>query len=357
MSGDASTIPVFAPMKNVNLLKAARGEKPDRVPVWLMRQAGRHLPEFREAREKNDFLSICRDPKLATEVTLQPLARYDLDAAIIFSDILTIPDAMGMELSMVKGKGPTFETPLDLNEHGLDTDVTSVCEKLGYVYAAITECRLQLNGRVPLIGFSGCPFTLLGYMMEGGGSKTYSKTRAAFYNNFEKFENMIMILSDLIIEYLNRQIQAGAQLVQLFESNAVYISPPMVACFSKSIKKIANKVKERNPDIPITVFAKDANKSLIDGLKDTKSIDVFSVDWSRTGEEAREAYGDKFTLQGNLDPATLYASEDVIKDATSAMINSFGSTKYIANIGHGVYPDIPITGVKAFVDAVHAHPI
>jgi len=348
----------FAPLQNDNLLKVARGEKPDRIPIWIMRQAGRHLPEFREFRQKHDFLSICRDAKLATEVTLQPVRRYDLDAAIIFSDILTIPDAMGLELQMIPGKGPVFTHKLDLENYQkqLDLGVNSICTKLQYVYNAITECRTQLNGKIPLIGFSGAPFTLLTYMIEGESSKVFSKSRAAFYKDKQNFQNMITILSDIIVEYCRRQIDAGAQLIQIFESHALYICPEMADMMGASIVSICERLKSSHPETPLTVFAKDASNSLIDILNKCKSINNFSVDWNRTGKEAREVYGSngkQFALQGNLDPTVLYASGDVIEEQVYKMVESFGSANYIANLGHGIYLDTPIEGVLKYIETVH----
>lgn len=350
----------FAPLQNDNLLRAARGEKPDRIPVWIMRQAGRHLPEFREFRKEHDFMSICRNAKWATEVTLQPVRRYDLDAAIIFSDILTIPDAMGLELQMIPGKGPVFTHKLDLAnyEKQLDLNINSVCDKCQYVNNAITECRTQLAGKIPLIGFSGAPFTLLTYMIEGESSKVFSKSRAAFYQNKKDFGKMIQILSDIIVEYCRRQIDAGAQLIQLFESHALYICPEMSEMMGNSIISICNRLKETHPDVPLTVFAKDASKSLIDILNKCGNIDCFSIDWNRTGEEARNAYASNgitnYTLQGNLDPCVLYAEGDVIEEQTRKMIKSFGSKNYISNLGHGIYLDMPIEGVLKYIETVHS---
>jgi len=351
----------FPKLQNDNFLRAARGEKVDRVPVWLMRQAGRHLPEFKAFREKHDFLEICKDPKLCTEITLQPVNRYDLDAAIIFQDILTIPDAMGLELSMVKGVGPVFAKEFNLEQSyknsQFDINITSICDKLSYVYNSLTHCRKELNGKIPLIGFSGAPFSLLGYMIEGKSSKTWAKTRATFYKYRDNFEEFINFMSNVIIEYCVRQIHGGAQLIQIFESNGMYISPEMVDICGSAIVKVVAGIKKQCPDSLVTVFCKDANNEMVALLSKCEFINVFSVDWSRTPKEARKIYsqnGIEFSLQGNLDPPILYSDPETVKDLTIKMVQEFGTSKYIANLGHGVYPDIPIKGVEAFIEAVHS---
>ncbi|CAG2100664.1 unnamed protein product [Medioppia subpectinata] len=351
----------FPVLKNDVMVRAARGEAVGRVPVWVMRQAGRYLPEFQEFRKKHDFFEICRTPELAAEVTLMPIRRYDLDAAIIFSDILVIPQALGMEVQMVGGVGPVLPNPLVKPEDvktllKLDVDVE---KELHYVMEAITLTRHKLDGKVPLIGFSGAPFTLMGYMIEGGGSKTLSKTKKWLYQNPEESLQLLDQLSDVIIQYLVAQVKAGAQLLQVFESNAGFLGPKQFNKFSLPfLKKISEKVKQsltdlNVPTVPMIVFAKDAHFG-IESLSHSQ-YDVISIDWAIEPSEARSLAGPKVTLQGNLDPCALYSDVQQIDLMVKEMVESFGTNRYIANLGHGIYPDVNPQHLAVFIDSVHKY--
>ncbi|XP_059468498.1 uroporphyrinogen decarboxylase [Neocloeon triangulifer] len=349
----------FPVLKNDRLLRAARGEEVDKIPVWVMRQAGRYLPEFREFRSKHDFFTICQTPELAAEITLQPIRRYDLDASIIFSDILVIPQALGMVVEMRPGVGPVLPDPLvtpsDLKklEHPVNVN-----EKLGYVFEAITLTRHKLEGKVPLIGFSGAPWTLMGYMIEGGGTKTMSKAKAWLYRHPEASKELLDLLTDVIVDYLVGQVQAGAQLLQLFESNAEYLGPelfnqfalPAIAAINKRVRE---KVTQLNLEqVPMTVFAKGAHYALEELSK--CGYDVISLDWTMDPELARKRVGPNITLQGNLDPCALYAPKGKLEEAVKEMVGKFGKRRYIANLGHGIYPDMDPESVKTLIDTIHS---
>ncbi|XP_067893089.1 uroporphyrinogen decarboxylase isoform X2 [Heterodontus francisci] len=314
MDGDFIASKDFPPLKNDTFLKAAWGEVTDYVPVWCMRQAGRYLPEFRETRATQDFFTTCRTPAICCELTLQPLRRFPLDAAIIFSDILVIPQALGMEVTMVPGKGPTFPEPLtepvDLVKLQENVDVT---QELAYVFQAIMLTRHKLKGKVPLIGFSGAPWTLMAYMIEGGGSNTMAKAKRWLYQYPEASHKLLKILTNVIIDYLVGQVTSGAQIV----------------------------------------FAKDAHYALEDISQ--SGYEVVGLDWTIQPKVARERTGEKVTLQGNMDPCALYASKDKISATVKKMIEEFGTQRYIANLGHGMYPDMDPEHVATFVDAVHTH--
>ncbi|KAJ1526169.1 hypothetical protein ONE63_009328 [Megalurothrips usitatus] len=350
----------FPALKNDLLLRAARGEPVDRVPVWIMRQAGRYLPEFREVRSKHDFFTICQTPELAAEITLQPIQRFDLDAAIIFSDILVIPQALGMTVEMRPGVGPVLpqplETPADLKK--LITPV-NVTEQLGYVFKAITLTRQKLAGKVPLIGFSGAPWTLMGYMIEGGGSKTLSKAKAWLYQHPQSSRDLLKLITDVVVDYLIEQAAAGAQLLQVFESNAEYLGPDLfrefaLPCIQDISRRVKAGVKAQNlGDIPMTIFAKGAHYALKE-LADS-GYDVMGIDWTVDPVVAREAVaGKKITLQGNFDPCGLYAPPEEIQKRVKIMVEKFGKTAYIANLGHGIYPDMKPEHAEAFINAVHS---
>lgn len=352
----------FPPLKNDRLLRAARGEKVDRTPVWVMRQAGRYLPEFRAVRAKHNFFEICQTPDLAAEVTLQPIQRFDLDAAIIFSDILVVPQALGLTVEMRAGEGPVLPEPLknpdDLNR--LNKSV-NVFEKLDYVGQAITLTRKKLDGKVPLIGFAGAPWTLMCYMIEGGGSKTMSKAKKWIYQWPEESKLLLSIITDVTVDYLTMQAKSGAQLLQVFESNAEYLGPKQFNEFSLPyLRRIASRVKENLRvngggevgDVPMTVFAKGAHYALKE-LADS-DYNVIGVDWTVDPVLARNQIGTNKTLQGNLDPCALYSSKETIGKLAKDMVKSFGKTGYIANLGHGIYPDVDPDNLKVFIDSVHS---
>uniref|UniRef100_A0A8B9MZB3 Uroporphyrinogen decarboxylase n=1 Tax=Accipiter nisus TaxID=211598 RepID=A0A8B9MZB3_9AVES len=313
MEGGERLLPKgFPKLKNDTFLRAARGEETEHTPVWCMRQAGRYLPEFRETRAAQDFFATCRSPKLCCELTLQPLRRFPLDAAIIFSDILVVPQALGMEVVMVPGKGPTFTEPLkeveDLLKLRQKVDVTA---ELGYVFQAITLTRHSLEGRVPLIGFSGAPWTLMSYMIEGGGSTTMAKAKSWLYRHPEASHRLLRLLADVVTDYLVGQVAAGAQALQLFESHAGHLGPeqfqdfalPYIRDISQAVK---SKLKEEAlPLVPMIIFAKDAHYALRDLAH--AGYEVVGLDWTIRPQEARAQTGKDVTLQGNLDPCALYA--------------------------------------------------
>lgn len=348
----------FPRLTNDRLLKAAKGEEVDKIPVWIMRQAGRYLPEFRESRTKHDFFQICQTPELACEVTLQPINRYsDLDASIIFSDILVIPQALGMVVEMRPGVGPVFpqplEAPQDISRLVYPIDV---CKELKYVMEAITLTRHKLLGRVPLIGFSGAPWTLMGYMIEGGGSKTMSKSKKWLYEYPEESKQLLNMLTEVVSEYLVGQVKAGAQLLQLFESSAEHLGPDLFRGFAlPCIREISKtvKVKLGQGKVPMTIFAKGAHYALED--LGVSGYEVVGVDWTVDPAEARRRVGPGITLQGNLDPCALYSGEQQLTQLTDDMVKKFGKHRYIANLGHGIYPDMDPAKVEAFLKSVHTH--
>lgn len=348
----------FPPLKNDRLLKAAKGLPVDKVPVWVMRQAGRYLPEFQEVRAKNDFFKVCRTPELACEVTLQPLRRYKhLDASIIFSDILVIPQAIGMTVEMHPGVGPVFPEPLNSPEDLKKLTPEGAISRLQYVADAITLTRHKIDGQVPLIGFTGAPFTLMGYMIEGGGSKTMSKTKEWLEKYPEDVKKLLQLLTDLIVDYLVMQVDAGAQLLQVFESSADHLTSEQFASTSGPyVKQIRSKVKQKLaeanlPDVPMTLFAKGAGSSL--KLQSEFGYEVLGIDWTVDPIEARKMVGDNITLQGNLDPQDLYKTPEEIKQMTIEMVRKFGKDRYIANLGHGITPATPLESMTAFTEAVH----
>ncbi|XP_058979584.1 uroporphyrinogen decarboxylase-like isoform X2 [Musca domestica] len=347
----------FPALKNDNVLKAARGEPVDRVPVWVMRQAGRYLPEFQEVRKEHDFFTVCRTPELACEVTMQPLRRFDLDASIIFSDILVIPQAFGMTVEMHPGVGPVFPEPLQTPADLAKLKPEGAVERLSYVGDAITMMRHMLDGKVPLLGFTGAPWTLMGYMIEGGGSKTMSKAKAWLKNYTDDSKKLLDMLASSIVDYLEMQVKAGAQMVQVFESSAEHLSKEeFLTWCAPYLKDIASKLKQRLseqniPLVPMTIFAKGAGHSLAEQA--TFGYDVISLDWTVDPEEARKQVGPNITLQGNLDPQDLYKTPEEIRELATTMVRKFGKTRYIANLGHGITPQTPIVSMEVFVDAVH----
>jgi len=336
-------------LKNDLLLRAARGEKIERVPVWLMRQAGRILPQYRALRNSlSGFKELVETPELACEVTLQPIDELDVDAAIIFSDILVIPEAMGLPYEMVEKKGPHFPKTIQTIEEVNALKVAEVND-IAYTIEAIKLTKKELNGRVPLIGFAGAPWTIFSYMVEGGGSKTFSNAKAKLYKDPHLSHQLLAKITQSTIVYLKGQIAAGADLVQVFDSWAGILSPTQYAEFAfPYLKKICDAIDE----VPITVFAKGAYfaRQAISEL----DCSVVGVDWNMNIAKTRQIINNK-TLQGNLDPCQLYASLPEVKKATQTMLDQFGGQRHIANLGHGVYPDTPLDNVKCFVDTVKEH--
>ncbi|KAJ8725008.1 hypothetical protein PYW07_015966 [Mythimna separata] len=348
----------FPELKNERLLRAALGKEVDKVPVWVMRQAGRYLPEFQAVRAKHDFFTVCRTPELACEVTLQPLRRYPhLDASIIFSDILVIPQALGMTVEMHPGVGPVFPTPLQDPAEINDLKEERAVSRLAYVGKAITLTRHRIEGKVPLIGFTGAPFTLMGYMIEGGGSKTMSKTKEWLEKYPKDVHKLLALLTRVIIDYLLMQVESGAQLLQVFESSADHLNREQFIEFSAPyLKDIRSGVKkgitEKNLEqVPMTVFAKGGGPYL--DVQTELGYETIGLDWTVDPEEARKVVGNDITLQGNLDPQDLYKTPEEITKMTIEMAQKFGKKRYIANLGHGITPQTPLESMKAFTEAVH----
>jgi len=334
--------------QNDLILRAARGENTERVPVWLMRQAGRILPEYRAVREKlSGFIELCTTPALAAEVTIQPVDILGVDAAIIFSDILVIPEAMGLPYEMQESKGPYFPNVI---KSAADIDrllSTDAADHLQYVYDAIDLSVKELNGRVPLIGFAGAPFTILAYMIEGQGSKTFAKARRFLYTEPVLAHRLLEKITLATIEYLKRQMKAGAAMYQIFDSWAGILPPDQYREFSlKYIKVICESI----PEVPRTVFSKGAF-FVREDFNDFP-CETIGLDWNMDIAESRKMVGPNKTLQGNLDPCALYLPEEQIRAKTKEMLDAFGYHRHIANLGHGLYPDTDKEKVKYFVDTV-----
>jgi uroporphyrinogen decarboxylase len=338
-------------LKNDLLLRAAKGEKVERTPVWLMRQAGRILPEYRKVRASvSGFIELAQTPELAAEVTIQPVDILDVDAAIIFSDILVIPEAMGLPYEMIEKKGPKFPETIKSKADVDKLRVADVAESLSYVTKAIEITKKELNGRVPLIGFAGAPWTIFAYMVEGSGSKTFSRAKAMLYTEPELSHQLLQKITDSTIVYLKGQISAGADLVQVFDSWAGILSHDQYKEFSiPYIKKIADAIQ----DVPKTIFAKDAHAAFAD--LSTLDYQTIGLDWTMNPNTVRNIVGENKTLQGNLDPCVLYADKETIQKHTKKMLSEFGKGRHIANLGHGVYPDINPEHVKWFIEAVKEH--
>ncbi len=343
-------------LQNDLYLRALRREQTERTPVWLMRQAGRYLPEYRRVRaQAGDFMTLASTPEMACEVTIQPLERFPLDAAIIFSDILTIPDAMGLGLYFVQGEGPKFKKPITCEKQITDLPVPEA-EDLQYVMDAISLTSRTLNGRVPLIGFSGSPWTLLTYMIENGGSKTYAKSKGFLYKTPELAHQLLNKLSQSIIKYLIGQIQSGASAVQIFDSWGGVLSPADFKHFSlQYMQQIIDGIKAAGfADTPIILFSKGANQSLT-ALSET-GCHGLGVDWTININDAQQLTGGRVALQGNLDPATLYAPDEHINQAVKHVVDTYGNQPgHIFNLGHGMQPDMSPEKVGVLVDAVRQH--
>jgi len=335
-------------LKNDLLLRAARGEKTERTPVWLMRQAGRILPEYRAVRDSvSGFIELAQTPELAAEVTIQPVDILDVDAAIIFSDILVIPEAMGLPYEMVEKRGPWFPQTVRSSSDLKKLRVADGDHDLKYVIDAIKIAKKALNGRVPLIGFAGAPWTIFAYMVEGSGSKTFSKAREMLYTEPAFSHKLLQMITDSTINYLKAQIRAGADLVQVFDSWAGILGPKQYQEFSlRYIAQICDAITE----VPKTVFAKGAFFAREE--MGQLNCETIGLDWNMGIAESRKLIGSTKTLQGNLDPAALYGNADQVRKATIEMMEEFRGTRHIANLGHGVYPDIDPEMVKVFIQTV-----
>ena len=335
-------------LKNDLLLRALRGEYTERPPVWMMRQAGRYLPDYIKLREKYSFFERCSTPALAAEITLQPIEQVGVDAAIIFSDILVVPQAMGMEVQILEGKGPWLPEPIKQHSDLGRLRVPDVHETLGYVFDALRLTKQQLNGRVPLIGFAGAPWTLLCYMVQGKGSKTFDEARAFCFNQPETAHRMLQMITDTTIAYLKEQVKAGADVVQVFDSWGGLLSPDDFETFSLQYsRQIVAALKDECLTI---LFAKGAWFAL-ESMSRTGAHGL-GLDWCISPALARQLAGDRVTLQGNFDPARLLGPIPGIKKEVRKMIAAFGPQRYIANLGHGILPNVPVDHARAFVDTV-----
>jgi uroporphyrinogen decarboxylase len=328
----------------------------DKTPVWMMRQAGRYLPEYKATRaQAGDFMSLCRNADLACEVTLQPLRRFDLDAAILFSDILTIPDAMGLGLYFSEGEGPRFERPISCKKDVDNLIMPDPEGELQYVMNAVRTIRRDLKGEVPLIGFSGSPWTLATYMVEGSGSKFFTKIKKMAFAEPKTLHLLLDKLADSVIDYLNAQIAAGAQSVMVFDTWGGILSPRDYKDFSlQYMAKIVDGLTRTldGQKIPVTLFTKNGGQ-WIEQIADT-GCDAIGLDWTIDIKEAKARVGSRVALQGNMDPSMLYASPERIRQEVATILEGFGAgTGHVFNLGHGIHLDVPPENAKVFVDAVH----
>lgn len=345
-------------LKNDRYLKALLREPVDMTPVWMMRQAGRYLPEYRSTRAKaGDFMSLCRNADLACEVTLQPLRRYDLDAAILFSDILTIPDAMGLGLSFSAGEGPKFARPIETQSSVQNLPIPDPEQELQYVMNAVRTIRRELKGEVPLIGFSGSPWTLATYMIEGGSSKVFTKIKKMAYTEPHLLHQLLHKLAESVILYLNAQIRAGAQSVMIFDTWGGVLGHREYLQFSLHyMHQIVDGLIRENEGrkVPVTLFTKGGGLWL-EAMAET-GCDALGVDWTVNLADARARVGHKVALQGNMDPSMLYAPTERIEQEVRSILADFGEgSGHVFNLGHGIHQDVPEQSPKIFVDAIHQY--
>ena len=346
----------MAELKNDRFIRALLKQDVDVTPVWMMRQAGRYLPEYREVRqEAGSFMDLCQNPELACEVTLQPLRRYALDAAILFSDILTIPDAMGLGLYFEQGEGPKFKKPVQTPADVEDLEVISTEKDLPYVLDAVKLIRKALNGSVPLIGFSGSPWTVATYMVEGGSSKEFANIKSMMMNTPEVMHELLGKLADSVTDYLNAQIRAGAQAVQIFDTWGGALSAHAYETFSLNYMKkiVSGLVREHEGHrVPVILFTKNGGHWLEKIVE--SDWDCVGLDWTIPINEARARVGDKVALQGNMDPAVLYGGYDIIRNEIALILKQFGhGNGHVFNLGHGIHQFVNPDHVTTFVDAVH----
>jgi len=353
-------MPQFAPLQNDTFLRALLRQPTDHTPVWLMRQAGRYLPEYRATRQKaGSFMGLATNPDYATEVTLQPLDRFPLDAAILFSDILTVPDAMGLGLYFVEGEGPKFERPLKTEAEVLALRAPEL-DSLDYVFKAVTQIRTELNGRVPLIGFSGSPWTLACYMVEGQGSREFHTIKKMLYSRPDLMHHILSTNAQAVAAYLNAQIDAGAQAVMIFDSWGGALADGAYQTFSLDYMRQVVSLLKREKDgvkIPAIVFTKGGGQ-WIEQIADT-GADAVGLDWTANLTRARAAVGHKVALQGNLDPAILFANPEQIVAEVHKVLDAFGKPQdgngHVFNLGHGISQFTPPESVAVMVEAVHSY--
>jgi len=335
-------------LKNDILLKVLRGEEVQRPPVWMMRQAGRYLPEYMVLRAKYDFFERCQNPELACQITIQPVDIIGVDAAILFSDILVVPQAMGLEVELVESKGPILPEPIKTHSDFDRIRVPDVNETLQYVFDAIKLTKKELNDRVPLIGFAGAPWTILCYMVQGKGSKTFDEAKAFCYTQPALAHRLLQMITDTTIAYLKEQVKAGVDVIQVFDSWGGLLGPDDFENISlQYLRQIVNALKD---EVLTIIFAKGAWHSLR-RMAET-GANGLGIDWCITPDMARELAGNKVTLQGYLDPAKLLSPVPVIKKEVKKMLSDFGGQRHIANLGHGILPNTPVAHAKAFVETV-----
>ncbi|MCW8885337.1 MAG: uroporphyrinogen decarboxylase [Motiliproteus sp.] len=343
-------------LKNDRFLRALSKQPVDVTPVWMMRQAGRYLPEYRASRSQaGDFMSLCRNADFACEVTIQPLERYELDAAILFSDILTVPDAMGLGLYFETGEGPRFKKIVRTEEDVAALPIPDVTTDLDYVMNAVSTIRAELNGRVPLIGFSGSPWTLATYMVEGGSSKDFRHIKKMMYSTPEVMHELLDKLAQTVTAYLNEQIRSGAQAVQIFDTWGGVLSGPCYQEFSLNyMKKIVDGLIRENEGrkVPVILFTKNGGQWL-ESIAAT-GTDALGLDWTTQIGDARQRVGDQVAIQGNMDPSVLYAPAERIRQEVESILAGFGANNgHVFNLGHGIHQFVDPESAKVFVDAVH----
>lgn len=343
-------------LKNDRFLRALMRQSVDATPVWMMRQAGRYLPEYRATREKaGSFMALCTNPELACEVTLQPLARFDLDAAILFSDILTIPDAMGLGLYFTEGEGPRFKNPIQTAEAVHRLGIPDPEQELAYVMNAVRLIRQELHGRVPLIGFSGSPWTLATYMVEGGGTKEYAKIKGMMFDQPALMHELLGKIAQSVTLYLNAQIRAGAQAVMVFDTWGGVLTPRDYREFSlRYMSQIVEGLIRENDGrrVPVILFTKGGG-AWLNAMADS-GCDALGVDWTTDLNDARKQVGHRVALQGNMDPSILYASPERIRAEVAVILQSYGAgSGHVFNLGHGIHQHIKPDRAKVFIDAVH----
>ncbi len=335
-------------IKNDLFLRALKGETVERPPVWMMRQAGRYLPEFMAIREKYDFFTRCRTPELASEITVQPIRRYGMDAAILFSDILVVPQAMNIEVEMKPGVGPWLPNPIRSQKDVGNVIIPDINDELGYVMDAIKATKGLLNNEIPLIGFAGSPWTILCYCVQGQGSKNFDMAKEFCFTQPVAAHALLQKITDTTIAYLKEKVKAGVNAVQVFDSWGGMLSPVDYQEFSwKYINQIIEALKD---DAPVIAFGKGCWFALEEMANSNAS--ALGVDWTVSPKVARQFTGNKITLQGNFDPTRLLSPPKIIKKMVTQMIDEFGKDKYVVNLGHGILPNVPLDNAKAFIDAV-----
>ncbi len=346
----------MTPLKNDRFLRALLRQPVDVTPVWMMRQAGRYLPEYRATRQKaGDFMALCKTPELACEVTLQPLDRFPLDAAILFSDILTIPDAMGLGLYFSEGEGPRFKKPVRSAQDVASLSVPDPEQELRYVMDAVRLIRRELNGRVPLIGFAGSPWTLATYMVEGAGTKEFAHIKRMLFDEPTVMHQLLDVLARSVTTYLNAQIAAGAQAVMVFDTWGGVLTPRDYKEFSlRYMEQIVQGLTREHDGrrVPVILFTKNGGRWL-EAMAAT-GCDALGIDWTTDLKDARARVGDKVALQGNMDPCVLYASPERIRAEVETILASYGpGTGHVFNLGHGIHQNVNPEHAAAFIAAVH----